>query len=328
MISIVIPVYNVEDYLERCFQSLKLQSYKNFEVICVNDGSTDQSEMIIREWINKKDINLQLINIENQGVSVARNIGLNNANGKYVCFVDSDDMLSPWYLEHMLRSLEENEKCQLAICKRKIISDDYGKNDVSYEEIKEEAYKYECFLSLDILKMMLYHNISAGIWNVMVKRDFMVDLGMKFEEGYAYSEDLEMVWKLALNSSYIVLLDEKLYLYRVRDGSAMSRFDKRREDGYSLFIQLEDYIKEHRKDFAHDFENYGVAYWVWSTTWQAVKTTSDYKMFKNSIKFMDKKEYFKKLLHYPDSKVRISSFIYICSRWLYYIMMKVYLRYN
>ena len=96
-ISLIIPVYNVESYLERCLSSVENQTFENFEVIIVNDGSTDGSLQIIQKFLNR-NVNFKLIDQENKGLGEARNVGIKNSCGRYVAFLDSDDFLEPRYL--------------------------------------------------------------------------------------------------------------------------------------------------------------------------------------------------------------------------------------
>lgn len=103
MISIIIPVYNAEFYLEECLDSIKSQSHPDFEVLCVNDGSTDRSEEICERYV-REDKRFRLYSQENSGVSVARNLGIEQAKGEYLCFVDSDDVIANDFLRKFIRS--------------------------------------------------------------------------------------------------------------------------------------------------------------------------------------------------------------------------------
>ena len=100
LVSIIVPVFNVEKYLSRCINSLVAQDYKQLEIILVNDGSTDSSMTICKEY-EKKDNRIKIINQQNQGLSMARNAGLKLAHGKYICFVDSDDWVEKDYVSYV-----------------------------------------------------------------------------------------------------------------------------------------------------------------------------------------------------------------------------------
>ena len=113
-VSVIVPVYNVENYLEKCIQSIISQSFKNLEIILVNDGSTDKSKEICEEFA-KKDERIILLNQENQGVSAARNFGLDNCTGNYISFVDSDDYIAFDMIEFLVNNIEKN-KSDISTC--------------------------------------------------------------------------------------------------------------------------------------------------------------------------------------------------------------------
>lgn len=321
LVSVIIPVYNVEKYLEFCIKTFENQKLKDFELIVVNDGSTDSSKDILLKYKNNHNLNMDIIEIQNQGVSVARNVGLSKAQGKYVCFVDSDDMVTEEYLSYLSKILEKNEDCDAVICQRRDVKDS-DNAECTYVNYNND-YDVEIVDSLIVLKKLLYRKLSAGIWNVLVRRKLLIENDLKFAEGFAYSEDLEMVWKIIATSKRVALIKAKLYLYRQRNDSAMQRFDKKRFDGYELFRNLEIYMRENRKDFSVEFDKYGVAYWVWSTIWQAAKLSTNYYDFQESIEILDIKYYMKGLSSFPRKIVRGSSRIFICSSWLYYKLVKI-----
>ena len=122
LITVVVPVYNVEKYLERCINSIIHQTIKNIEIILVNDGSTDGSRKIC-EYYRENDERVILINQENQGLSAARNTGIDKATGKYICFVDSDDWVHEKYLETMYNDIKEQD-AQISIIEKQIIFED------------------------------------------------------------------------------------------------------------------------------------------------------------------------------------------------------------
>lgn len=319
MISVVIPVYNVSMYIERCLISLDKQTYKDFEIIMINDGSNDESEEIIKKWIINSKLNIHLISKDNQGVSIARNIGIENARGDLICFVDADDMLDTNYLFFMYSTIVNNLNCDVAICQKKLVD-----NVCIESSVNKDACCYTYEKSLTILRMLLYHELSAGIWSLMIKKSLLLKCNLKFAEGYAYSEDLEMVWRIIGNAKEIALIMNSLYCYRIRTGSAMASFDSKRKDGYILFQQLEVYFGDTRKDFADEFKRYGVAYWVWSTVSQAVNVSKSYTKFNEMIRFMNIKKYMPKLYSYPILLVKISAIIFNLCRPLYWLLIKCY----
>lgn len=316
MISVVIPLYKVESYIKSCLISLENQSFKDFEVIVVNDGSPDRSADIVEDFIKSSKLNVRLINQENRGVSAARNKGIDYISGEYLCFMDSDDMLDSEYLMIMQKEINMRGG-DICICRSRHIDE----NESRVYTFKDE-YKSEELSKNQILEKLLYGEVSAGIWAVLCRRDVLGEL--RFAENFRYSEDLEMVWKLAAVSNKIVSVNAPLYGYRIRKGSAMAVMDERRLDGLKLFENLSDFIKEKAPEFYPQYEKFGVARWVWSTVWQEAMASESYKEFCERIRKYTPEKYIKKLFKYKNSRVKISSILFIYFKRGYYAAVKKY----
>lgn len=316
MISIIIPLYKVEMYIKNCLLSLEKQSFKEFEVIIVNDGTPDKSAKIVEEYIESSSINIKLINQENQGVSVARNNGIKYSSGEYLCFIDSDDMLDTEYLATMYHEISEHDT-GICICQNRQIKDDENRIFTF-----NGAYNSQELTKTQILEKLLYGEVSAGIWALMCKRSVLGS--NRFAENFKYSEDLEMVWRLAASCNKTILIDAPLYCYRIRNGSAMTVMDDRRLDGLRLFENLSDFIKENAAEFYPQYEKYGVARWMWSSVWQEAVAADSYEDFCKNITKYNPDKYFAKLSDYKNSKVRISAFLYLHFKKVYYFAVKQY----
>lgn len=316
MISIVIPLYNVERYIKSCLISLEEQYEKNFEVVIVNDGSTDNSVKIVENFLQNSNLKIKLINQSNKGASAARNAGIKYACGEYICFIDSDDMLDKNYLSILKKEIDNNN-ADTCICK--VLS--IGENDNFIRDFKHKYNVYE-YSKTQALEKLLYKNISAGIWAVMCKRETLGE--MKFAENFHYSEDLEMVWKIVASSKKIVYINAPLYGYRIRTGSAMSVINDKRIDGMKLFENLSTFIRENALEFYPKYQKYGVAIWVWSTLWQEAKASKSYREFKKRIRVYSPNVYLKKLYTYKNPLVAISSFLFVNLRPIYYLAIKIY----
>ena len=143
MLSIIVPVYNTAEYLEQCIGSILSSSYQNLEIICVNDGSTDESENILNK-MKKKDSRIKVVNTQNGGVSKARNIGLSMAQGEFISFVDSDDWIEPEYYVALLS--EYTHERQLLICDYYL---NYEQKPTEREiDVKSGVYSQEQALSM------------------------------------------------------------------------------------------------------------------------------------------------------------------------------------
>lgn len=316
MISIVIPLYNVERYIQSCLISLEKQYEKNFEVIIVNDGSTDNSVKIVENFQQNSKLNIKLINQLNKGASAARNTGIKYACGEYICFIDSDDMLDRNYLSILKKEIDNNN-ADTCICKALSI----GENDKLVHDFQNK-YNVHKYSKNQALEKLLYKDISAGIWSVMCKRGTLGE--MKFAENFHYSEDLEMVWKIVASSKKTVYIDAPLYNYRLRTGSAMSVINDTRIDGMKLFENLSSFIKENALGFYPKYQKYGVAIWVWSTLWQEAKGAKSYREFKKRVRVYSPNDHLKKLYTYKKPLVVISSFLYVNLRPIYYWTIKIY----
>ncbi len=272
LISIIIPVYNCENYLKRCLDSVFAQEYDNFEVICIDDGSTDGSKAIIDNY------DLRYYYQENSGQAVARNKGIELANGEWICFVDSDDSIEPNYLSKMYKST--NDEIDIVICRIKRINEN-GK------------YNVDTTKRLGILnnkEALVYSNL--GPTNKLIRKSAIKN--SRFAGEKLRFEDVLFTTELLTNSRKIAFIDDVLYNYYVRENSTMRRFDDSLND---IFIILDRLTK---KDF---YPNY--------------KDEIDYIVFKNGlfghlsrIIYFDNKTIFKELKkaedyiknHIPDYK--------------------------
>ena len=146
-ITVVIPVYNAEKYLKRCIDSVISQTYKNFDIICIDDGSTDNSGLILDSYANSNQ-NIEVLHIDNKGVGNARNMGIERASGDYIFFVDADDKFEPFLFEKAIRALEENSA---DICVFDLIIDRFGhiEKNPSIRNVKKgdigNLYRYNTF---------------------------------------------------------------------------------------------------------------------------------------------------------------------------------------
>lgn len=211
-ISIIVPVYNVEKYVEKCIQSLINQSYKNIEIILVDDGSNDRSNKIIDEYA-KVDSRILTIHQKNKGVSAARNAGLKVATGEYVGFVDPDDYVDYQMYETMLKKIELNMS-DLAVCGFSKVTELSDKEEIF--EIKDELISPKKCVE-DLFDFRGGYAIKPSVWNKLFRRDKIGDL--KFDENIGISEDLKFVVQYILKCNSIVYVKQAFYKNLQRDGS-------------------------------------------------------------------------------------------------------------
>ena len=191
-VSIVIPIYNSQDYLEECIRSVLSQSYKNTEIILVNDGSVDGS-LLICEKYQKLNSNILVKNQKNLGIVLARKTGIENATGDYITFVDSDDYVEPDYIEKLMSNIYENDLVTSGL----IYRDKY-----TYDGILPGDYDVN--INSPVIKNMIYakDNVNIGILTNMCGKMFKTDLVKKIiqevDSGIYYGEDGEFVYKYIL----------------------------------------------------------------------------------------------------------------------------------
>lgn len=175
-ITVIIPIYNAELYLERCIDSIVNQSFKDIELICVNDGSTDNSEQIIKKYQDNHN-NIILISKKNEGVSAARNIGLEKSNSDYIYFVDADDWLSPDCLESIYNAAISSQ-ADIIYFNANIYKNNTLINYYNLKRLKSIKNK-------DLLFKMMIH----AVWNKLYKKEFLLKNDIKFPVGIKSSED-------------------------------------------------------------------------------------------------------------------------------------------
>lgn len=245
LISIVIPIYNAEKYLEECLNSIKNQTYKNIEVIMVNDGSKDNSETICKRF-SEDDTRFRYFTKVNGGVSSARNLGLDNVKGEYITFIDADDWIAEKHLELLINSIKKtNSDIGVSSYKEFNNKDTYyirvytkqEKNLLNFEKMNRDK-----FLSL-FPKLM-----SANVcFNNAVSKLFRKDLvkNLRFDTSIKYGEDLDFYFRLYLNVDSISYVDELTYVYRIHGDSTTSNFNQEHaEQELTIFKQMYEKIQE------------------------------------------------------------------------------------
>ncbi len=210
LISIVVPIYNVADYLDRCIKSIVDQTYRNLEIILVNDGSKDNSGEICEKW-RKRDKRIIVIHKKNGGLSSARNAGIEIASGKYIAFIDSDDYVSKDMYYELYQRLIENES-DIIICGREYIWDN-GKTYFRYHyDGRIENYNSK----QAIKEMNSFKKFDMAAWDKLYKIELFENI--RFPEG-KLSEDYYIMYKLFLKSNRITYYAYPLYYYYQRQNS-------------------------------------------------------------------------------------------------------------
>lgn len=240
LISIVIPIYNAEKYLEECLNSIKNQTYKNFEVIMVNDGSKDNSETICMNFL-RSDSRFRYLKKENGGVSSARNVGLDNVEGDYITFIDADDWVDENHLEILIDGIIKNN-CEVAISSyMRFINtrDTYLINIYSNQEkylLNYGKMNREKFLT-ELPKLISINNSFNCAVSKLFSRRLVEDI--RFDSNIIYAEDLDFYFKLYLKANNFIFINAETYIYRQHDKSTTSGFSQiHAEQELSIFKKM------------------------------------------------------------------------------------------
>ena len=211
LISVIVPVYNVEKYLEECVNSIINQTYKNLEIILVDDGSKDNSSKMCDE-LAKKDSRIKVIHKENGGISDVRNVGIENSRGKYIQFIDSDDFMEDNMIETLYKDILENE-ADVSMCSYYLFKDGVKTTDATY---KKEIYNKEQILK----EILLDERVRSYLWNKLFKKSLFS--GIYFPKGKVF-EDIYVIPFIFEKSNKVVFNNIPLYYYRQREGSILHK---------------------------------------------------------------------------------------------------------
>lgn len=235
LISIIVPVYNVEKYLDRCINSLVEQTYKKIEIILVNDGSKDRSGFICDDW-EKKDSRIMCIHQENKGVSSARNVGFNQSTGDYILFIDGDDEIARDMCEKMLNQLLE-DNADVCYC---------GFLNIFQDRTEKIVPKSKVLIESEILhELVTEGTFFTAIWNKLFRRSILQNKQagfIEFTQGIYLGEDALWLSKVLKNARKVVALPEALYYWKRRENSATQGGSTIRTDEKYLSV-LEAYKK-------------------------------------------------------------------------------------
>ncbi len=223
LISIIVPVYNVEKYIERCMKSLLNQTYKNIEIILIDDKSKDKSKEICLEYAKSQKVVL-VEHAENKGLSGARNTGISVAKGKYIIFVDSDDYVEPNMIENLYACMKSNHADTVIGGYKKISSDKVEVKNPYYGKVYNGTESIKRY----VVERMLGNNgidyLDMSVWRVMFSGDIIREFDLKFPERIYISEDIIFDFGYYLHSNSVAMSDDVGYCYCFNSDSLTQSF--------------------------------------------------------------------------------------------------------
>lgn len=214
MVSIIVPVYKAEQYIDRCIKSILSQTFQDYELILVDDGSPDNCGKICDEYA-KKDKRIKVVHKKNEGVSAARNIGIELSKGEYIVFCDSDDYVHPQWCELLVDAIEKNIDSFVVCSYRKVNNDTLEPEPCKKNENVSKAVSY-----YEIFKL----GISGGVWNKVYKSSIIKDSNIRFDPDVPIGEDALFNSEYMKHCQNCILINKELYYYFENEKSAMGKY--------------------------------------------------------------------------------------------------------
>lgn len=249
-ISIIVPVSNTEKYLCQCLDSILHQTLHEIEVICVDDGSSDNSPQILKKY-EKEDTRLKVFLLGKTSIGTARNYGIEKANGEYIGFVDSDDFIDPSMYEILYQTAKKSN-AQIAITNINLYYSDTGRT-ILYRD----ASQYEAFQKRGVFSAREYPKIiqSVGIWDKLYQRDFLLEYHLKNPENIVFEDHLFSFQALVL-ASRIVVVNMPLYFYRKNLSSSITGMEVKNDEFKMDYLKISFMIR----DFLYKNNSYSYFY--------------------------------------------------------------------
>lgn len=306
LISVIVPVYNVEEYIRECLNSIINQTYKKLEIILIDDGSTDKSGEICEEYM-AKDNRIKVIHQRNAGLSDARNAGIEIATGNYIQFIDSDDYIDEDMLETLYNLIIEND-ADIAMCSNYILKD-----GIKSCECSNKKYIYDRKEALK--EILIDETIRSYSWNKLAKKELFDKIRFPSKRVF---EDVLTTPKLFEKSNKVVFLDTPKYYYRQRNGSILNKQTKQLRLQYiNAAMEINQFIKE-KESSLENYCAYNVAH-ITIKTFNDIGFFSMYdlldeeiikKLYEKTRKIFENKEY-EKLIVENSNYVKKLHFYYL-----------------
>lgn len=311
LISVIIPCYNATKTLKKTIKSLCQQTYKNFEVIIIDDGSQDEIDILVKEICNTSGLRIKFDKQNNNGVSSARNHGMRLAEGEYICFLDADDVYHCEFFEKTMR-----------VCQR-FDSDvvlTYQERDVDslMNEQRDNSLLPQSVSVSRLMSEFMYNKEHIHFGGLLYKKKIIKNAKLLFSEGTQYGEDLEFAWRYLINCKKGVILKEKMYGYYNNPLSAVNTVKWEKTHLVDAMLRTEKYMKDSSCDFIAEFSEYMLPRTVWTTakTFAKAKNKTLYKKF---VSEYNADKYIKRLVRSSRNKMlKLSSLLFCINKYAFY----------
>ena len=313
-VSVIIPCYNCQDLIGETLQSLAEQTHRNFEVVCVNDGSKDETISVLQQWKEKNILDIRIVDKPNGGVSSARNAGIRAAQGKYVLFLDADDLYHSAYLQSLCDAVEQNQ-VDVAYCwvsrKREILSAD-GDSLPIVVQTQSEA-----------MRNLLYRMGDVSFCSFLYRKEWLDRENLLFDEKTRRFEDREFNWKYLCHCKTAALVDAQLYYYRVTENSAtQSKRMAWSTERLDAVRRVETYMEQLQCPFLEELKSYLFQRVMWSVA-KGYAVGGEKALLKRLGKEYDVKSCMRRTAKDSDMMVVIASWLYLIHPMLFYHIVRL-----
>ena len=253
MISVILPIYNVAAYLDKCLESILTNTYRDLEVICVNDGSTDECPQLLKKW-KEKDPRIVIVDQENRGLPEARNSGLEAASGEYTAFIDPDDRVHPLYFQSMLECMVRTQADMVVSGVRRVVPE---------EEIIPDCLIKPVYKQLDARQFYESYFARHMVWGRLIRGEYTKELRFPPEVNSCQDTLYNLRVISGIKRPVVYETDSELYYYLQRPGSLV------RSHPYETFKEIAEWYVRHGRDPYHFY----TGDWAWQLLLQSITMT-------------------------------------------------------
>lgn len=309
-VSIIVPIYRVENYIEDCIDSICNQTFSNTEIILVDDGSKDESIAIAKKVLGKYKKSFKVILQKNKGPAAARNLGIKNATGDWIICIDSDDIVDKRFIEALLNA-NLNNQTKISIANYMIIK---KKGDIKISN----DFNMKIVVQQDALERFLRRQLRIIVPGILIEKEYLIENELYYDEKMRFSEDQVYIWRILFAGSRFSYIVTPLYYYHYHEKSIMtSSTSKNILTGYYGVKRLVSDIENGLYEIPQNISTYILPRWVLS----ALKSSSrmlNYESWENMATEMEYNNYIVNLGEFPDFKVRILSIIMRVNKKIFY----------
>lgn len=308
-VSVIIPCYNCAAFIGETLQSLTEQTCQDFEVICVNDGSKDETLSILEHWQKQGAFEMRIIDKPNGGVSSARNAGIRAAQGKYLLFLDADDLYRPEYIEWLCGAIEESG-ADVSYCR---LNRDY---DMMFGFMQKTPVLFQS--QTEAMNNLLYRMGEFGFYCYLYKKDILARENIEFDICTRRFEDREFNWKYLCHCKSAAFVDAPLYFYRVNEDSVTQRKTIQwRTDGLEAVQRIEKYLEQRKCDFLPELKSYLFPRVMWAVA-KNYALSKEKALFARLGQEYDVKRCMKRTARDSNKLVALASWLYLIHPMLFY----------